>query len=133
MTPDVEVLRVDDTVVDAARRMAEQDVGALPVCDGDGNLVGIVTDRDIVVRVVAAGLDPTTTPISAAMSGDDVVTADPAETVDHAVATMKRAKVRRLPVVDSDRLVGMLSLGDIATNAPDWITGDLVEDIAAAP
>ena len=61
------------------------------------------------------------------------MTADPAETVDHAVATMKRAKVRRLPVVDSDRLVGMLSLGDIATNAPDWMTGDLVEDIAASP
>src|SRR3981081_2735842 len=99
--------------------MASQVVCSLPGGDGDGKLVGIVTDRDIVVRVVAAGLDPTTTPISAAMSGNEVVTVDPAETVDHAVATMKQAKVRRLPVVDGDRLVGMLSLGDIATNAPD--------------
>jgi CBS domain-containing protein len=133
MTPDVQVLHVDATVVEAARRMAEHDLGALPVSDGDGKLVGIVTDRDIVVRVVAAGLDPTTTPISAAVSGDDIVTADPGESVDHAVAKMKRAKVRRLPVVDGDRIVGMLSLGDVATSTPDWMTGDLVEDISAAP
>jgi CBS domain-containing protein len=133
MTPDVHALRAEDPVVEAARRMAEHDVGALPVCDGDGKLAGVVTDRDIVVRVIAAGLDPTSTPINAAMSGDEVVTADPDETVDHAVTKMKRAKVRRLPVVEGGRLVGMLSQGDIATNAPDWMTGDLVEDISGAP
>jgi CBS domain-containing protein len=113
MTGDVASVRPDSTVRDAARVMADLNVGALPVCDGR-HLVGIVTDRDITVRATADGMLPDTTLVRAVMS-EDVCWCfddDPVEEIERAMAG---SKIRRMPVVDrAKRLVGMIALGDLA-------------------
>jgi CBS domain-containing protein len=133
MTPGVEYVDVDDTMVDAAAKMAKHDIGALPVRDFEGRLLGMLTDRDIVVNVVAAGKDPATTRVGAIVDDTDVVTIGADDSVEEALQTMKEHKVRRLPVVDGHEVVGMVSQGDIATNLPEEKVGDLVEAISAAP
>src|SRR5690554_6229208 len=115
MTDSVATVSPETTVVEAARLMQQHDIGSLPVCEGP-ELVGIVTDRDIVVRSVAHGKDLATTPIREVMT-QRVATASP-ETDVHQVATlMSNQQIRRLPVVENNRLVGMVSLGDLATQA----------------
>ena len=105
-----------ETAADAAARMlSRQNVGALPVCAGGGQVRGMVTDRDIVLRCVAAGKDPKTTPVREIMSGR-VVAAAPEEDAEEAARRMAREQVRRLPVLEQGRLVGMLSLGDLSLN-----------------
>ena len=112
MTRDVQVAKPDDTIQRAAKMMSQADAGALPVSDGD-KLVGMITDRDIAIRAVAEGRDPTT-------KVRDVMTPDVKycfedEDVTHVAQNMGDIQVRRLPVVNRDkRLVGILSLGDIA-------------------
>lgn len=107
-----ETVRPEDTVKHAASLMQAADVGPLPVCDGD-RLVGIITDRDITVRAVAAGRDPSSTPVREAMTADIVfVRAD--QDVDEAIDLMREHEVRRLPVIDGKRLVGMVALADLA-------------------
>src|SRR5437763_16151268 len=113
MTSSVEVASPDDTIEHAARKMAELDAGALPVGEKD-KLVGMITDRDIAVRAVAKGLAPVT-PIRRVMSTDVKYCFDD-EDVDQVVQNMGDVQIRRLPVVNRDkRLVGIVSLGDIAT------------------
>ena len=115
MTRDVVTVRPDAMVREAARMMDELNVGALPVCDG-ARLVGIVTDRDIVVRSTADGMRPDTTPVHMVMTGEVFwcVEDDPVEKIEEAMA---RRQIRRMPVVDQDkRLVGMIALGDLATD-----------------
>ncbi len=113
MTRGVRTLTPQDSVVKAAQAMAELNVGAIPVCDGD-RLVGMVTDRDIVLRSVAREADPATCKLSDVMSGH-VRTVHEGDDVDEVLAEMGTAQIRRMPVVDSrDRLVGIISLGDIA-------------------
>ena len=113
MTSDVATARPDTTVQEAARRLADLNVGALPVCEGR-RLVGIVTDRDITVRATADGMVPGTTLVRAVMS-EDVCWCfddDPVEEIERAMAG---SKIRRMPVVDrAKRLVGMVTLGDLA-------------------
>ena len=105
-----------ETAADAAARMlSRHNVGALPVCAGGGQVRGMVTDRDIVLRCVAAGKDPKTTPVREIMSGR-VVAAAPEEDAEEAARRMAREQVRRLPVLEQGRLVGMLSLGDLSLN-----------------
>ncbi|HIW93764.1 MAG TPA: CBS domain-containing protein [Candidatus Flavonifractor merdipullorum] len=96
----------------AARLLDRREVGALPVCGADGRLQGIVTDRDIVLRCVAAGRDPAHTPVSQIMSRNCAWVTPGAETTD-AAQVMGAAQVRRLPVVERGKVVGMLSLGDL--------------------
>lgn len=115
MTDDVATVSPETTVVEAARIMQRHDVGSLPVCEGP-DLVGIVTDRDIVVRSVAHGKDLATTPIREVMT-QKVATASPETDVHKVAALMSNQQIRRLPVVDNNRLVGMVSLGDLATQA----------------
>lgn len=115
MTRDVVTTRPDAMIREAARTMADLDVGALPVCDGR-RLVGIITDRDIVVRSTADGMRPDATPVQVVMTAEVFwcVEDDPVDKVEEEMA---RRQIRRVPVVDRDkRLVGMIALGDLATD-----------------
>lgn len=113
MTRGVRTLSPGDSVVRAAQAMGELNVGAIPVCEGD-QLVGIVTDRDIVVRSVAQDCRPGTTMLGDVMSGN-VRWARADDDVDRVLSEMTRLQIRRMPVVDArQRLVGILALGDVA-------------------
>lgn len=111
MTTDVETVGLNDSIYDVAQRMKELNVGAIPVVDGN-QLVGIVTDRDIVIRGLAENI-PATEPVQKVMTVD-VITIKPEQTVRHAVHLMSRHQVRRLPVLKDGQLVGIVALGDLA-------------------
>ena len=106
-----------DSVADIAGEMKRLNVGAMPICDGD-RLVGIITDRDIAVECVAAGMDPKACQAREFMTYHPI-TISPDEELGEAFRLMMREQVRRLPVVDQNKLVGMLTLGDCAVNCPD--------------
>jgi CBS domain-containing protein len=116
------------TATDAAKLMLEQDVGSVPVVD-NGNLIGIVTDRDIALRVVAEGRDPTATHV-AEIATPEPRAADPGETLEFAYERMAAWRVRRLPVVEGERLVGMLSQADLVHELKDKKAGQLVDEIS---
>jgi CBS domain-containing protein len=132
MTPGAECARVDESVSDAARKMRDLGVGALPICGNDNRLAGMITDRDIVLKCVAEGHDTTSMKV-ADYAGDEVVTIGADDSVEEALATMTSAGVRRLPVIDGHDLVGMVSQADIARNLPEDKVGDLVAAISSAP
>lgn len=114
MTRTVRTLTPQDTVVQAAQAMAELNVGTIPVCEAD-RVVGIVTDRDIVLRAVAKDQAPGSTRLEQVMSRD-VQCAQADDAVDQVLTEMARRQIRRMPVVDANqRLVGILALGDLAT------------------
>ena len=113
MTDRVISIEQNEPVSAAAKLLRRYNIGSLPVCDGSGKLRGILTDRDIVTRCVAGGLEPQDTKISEIMSRG-VVTASPFDAVECAVRLMSGDQVRRLPVVDNGRLVGMVTLCDMA-------------------
>jgi len=115
MTPDVQTISPQETVQRAAQMMDDLNVGAIPVCDGD-RLVGMITDRDITVRSVAAGQSPDQTFVGDVMS-TDVRTCYSNQGLDEVMNTMGDVQIRRVPVIDeaSKQLVGIVSLGDIAT------------------
>lgn len=115
MNPSVISVKPDDTAADAARLIARHNVGSLPVCGEDGGLRGIVTDRDIVLRCVAAQEDPSKTKVSALMSRN-CATVSPQDDARAAAQMMAQSQVRRLPVLENDKVVGILSLGDLSTN-----------------
>jgi CBS domain-containing protein len=118
MTRDVRTMKPNDTVGDAARCMDELNVGVIPVCDGD-RLVGMVTDRDIVVRGVAKQGEVKSMKLADVMSGN-VRCAKEDDDVDRVLSEMAEAQIRRLPVVDENqRLVGIVTLGDIAAKSVD--------------
>jgi CBS domain-containing protein len=132
MDPDCTCVNEDETLVDAAKKMAEKDVGALPICGNDNRLKGMLTDRDIVVKAIAEGKDPSS--LKATDLGvHEVVTIGADDPIDEALRTMIDHKVRRLPVIDGHDLVGIISQGDIATNIDEEKVGELVEAISAAP
>jgi len=133
MTPDVALVPDDTTAADAARKMADEGVGALPVCDVDGRLCGVVTDRDLAVQIVAERRDPESTRLGELVDGSEVVTIGADDSVEEAIRTMKDHAVRRLPVIDGHSLVGMVSQADIARVMPDAKVGDLVDAISSAP
>ncbi len=132
MTPFPEALDPEATVRTAAKAMRDGDFGALPIVDNLGVLVGIVTDRDIVVKAVADGRDPDT-PVSRCMtSNPDMIPSD--ATLDQAMHVMTTRQIRRLPVVENGRLVGMLSLADIAVSAaPPAEKAQAVESVSVGP
>ena len=116
-------------VAEAAKLMATEDVGSLPVTEGD-RLVGMVTDRDIVTRVVAVGKDAKSVTVGE-IASKDLVTVDPQQDLDEALTLMAQHQVRRLPVVEEDgRLVGILAQADVAREGEDSKTGQLVEQIS---
>jgi CBS domain-containing protein len=129
MTQDVQVIEPQQSLRRAAELMVELDVGSLPVCNGR-RLLGMLTDRDIVVRGVAAGLGPDTACASDAMT-PDVLYCRPDQDIAEALQLMGDRQVRRLPVIDDDsRLVGIVSLGDLALQQPR-AAGPVVADISA--
>ena len=127
MTPDTECVREHDSLQDAARKMRDLEVGALPICGDDNRLKGMVTDRDIAL-CVAEGKDGSTEVID--LGAHEVVTIGADDSLDEAMRTMADHQVRRLPVIDGHDLVGMISQADIAKNCPEDRVGDLVEAIS---
>ena len=132
MTGGAECVGENETVLDAAKKLAELDIGAMPICGEDNRLKGMLTDRDIVVEVIAKGKDPAQTK-AGELGGEEVVTIGADDSIDEALSTMKEHKVRRLPVIDGHDLIGVVSQGDLATKIDEAKVGDLVEVISAAP
>jgi len=116
MTGGVECVREDESVLDAAKKMRDLGVGALPICGNDDRLKGMLTDRDIVVRVLAEGLEPGGTTTGELAEGKPVtIGAD--DSLDELVRTMAQHEVKRLPVIDGHRLIGVVSEADVAEHA----------------
>jgi CBS domain-containing protein len=128
MTRSPSVCDRQTTVLEASRLMREEDVGSIPVV-ADGKPVGVVTDRDIVLRVVAEGRDPSMITAGEIASGELVVV-EPDQGLDDALRLMAKHQVRRLPVVDDDRLVGIVAQADVARTADERSTGEVVEEIS---
>ncbi|HEU5472429.1 MAG TPA: CBS domain-containing protein [Actinophytocola sp.] len=130
MTANPTCVRTSDTVLDAARRMAEESIGALPVCGEDNRLKGMLTDRDIVVKVLAEGKDPRAMH-AGEVPHEPVVTVRADDDVATVLQTMKQHQVRRVPVLDEQQqLVGIVAQADIARTQPDAQVGDLVEAVS---
>ena len=131
MSGDAECIGENETVAEAARKMARLDIGSLPICGEDDRLKGMLTDRDIVVKVLAEGKDPESTKAGELGEGKPVtIGAD--DSVGEAIRTMKEHKVRRLPVIDGHELIGIVSQGDLAKNVDEEEVGELVESISEA-
>ena len=121
-------MKESQTLVDAARKMRDLDVGALPICGDDDRLKGMITDRDIVIRCLAADKDPAATTAGSLADGKPVtIGAD--GSVDDVLETMADYQVRRLPVIDGHRLVGIISEADIARYAPDEEVADTIQAV----
>jgi len=130
MTKDVQSVTGDTDLITVARHMRDLDVGVIPVVEGT-RLVGVITDRDIVIRVVAMGLHPQQSLVRDHMSPNPTTIA-PTEQVSRAAEIMAREQIRRLPVVEDGTLVGILSIGDVAVDTgKDRLTGDALEQISA--
>jgi len=129
MTKDVEVIGPDDTLKDAAEKMRTLNVGPLPVCQGD-KLMGIITDRDIVVRAVSKGLDPNNTRVSEAMT-DEIECVYEDDDISMVARKMKDEQIRRILVVNRDKkLVGIVALGDLAESMDTQEAGKMLESIS---
>ena len=127
MTQGAEVVYLDDTAQEAAAKMRELDVGALPVCDGD-RIQGLVTDRDMAIRLVAEGRDPSRIKVSDIMTPGVSYCFDD-QSVEEAVMLMEAQQIRRLPILNRDKqLVGMLSLGDLALRTEGTEDEDLADE-----
>jgi len=131
MSGGAECVGENETVLDAARKLADLGVGAMPICGEDDRLKGMLTDRDIVVKVLAKGKDPEQTRAGETADGSEVVTIGADDSVEDALRTMASHKVRRLPVIDGHRLVGVVSQADLARSLDNAQVGELVEAISA--
>jgi CBS domain-containing protein len=132
MTADATCVGENDSVRDAARKLRELEVGALPICGEDNRLKGMVTDRDITINVVAEGKDPESTKVSELAQGE-VVTIGADDSIDELLRTMTEHAVRRVPVIDGHDLVGIVSQADVARHLPEDQVGQLVDLISGAP
>lgn len=126
----VETVADTDTLTQAAHRMRDLDIGALPVCDSEGFPVGIITDRDIVVKCLAGEQDPMSMTAGALAQGE-LLTVSPESDVTDVLAIMEHSRIRRLPVLEDGRLVGIITEGDIARRLPEQTVGELVEAVCA--
>jgi CBS domain-containing protein len=129
MTSNPRGVETSTPVADAARIMKAEDVGSVPIVEGN-RLVGMLTDRDVAIRVVAEGKDPQST-TAGQIASRDLVTIDPQQDLDEALQLMARHQVRRLPVVEEDgRLVGIVAQADVAQVGDDARTGEVVQQIS---
>jgi CBS domain-containing protein len=129
MTSDVTCVGEKESLGDAARKMADLNVGSLPICGEDNRLKGMVTDRDIVLKAVAAGRDPAEVSAGELSTGKPVtIGAD--DDVAEVLRTMAEHKVRRLPVIDGHQLVGIVAVADVARALPDRPVGDLLDALS---
>ncbi|MGP4062147.1 CBS domain-containing protein [Halobacillus litoralis] len=132
MTSDVSICHTNDQLSDAASMMKEKNVGALPICDDQGNLMGMVTDRDLVIRGYA-DKKAESTPIQQVMS-DRMYSCAPDTSLEEASKIMAQHQVRRLPVVENGKLTGILSLGDLSVeDMSDHAAGVALQDISERP
>ena len=133
MTKTVTCIKHDASVQEAAEVMKDLDVGSLPVCDADQMLIGMVTDRDIVLRSVAMREDITKQPVQDIMTVDPL-TGEPEMDIDEANELMSKNQIRRLPILKDNRLVGILALGDLAIK-PDLKTeaGEILSEVSEQP
>jgi CBS domain-containing protein len=130
MSGGVDCIGENETVAEAARRMAQLGVGALPICGEDDRLKGMLTDRDIVVKVIAAGKDPDSCKAGELAEGKPVtIGAD--DSLEELVRTMAQHEVKRVPVIDGHRLVGVVSESDVAASAPSELVVKLVRGVYA--
>jgi CBS domain-containing protein len=130
MTVKPRTVKQGDSIVDAAKLMKGEDTGIAPIVDGDQRLVGVVTDRDIAIRVVAEGRDPQTTKVEE-IASHNLVTIDPQQELDEALRLMAQHQVRRLPVVEEDgKLDGIVAQADVARHSSPERTGKVVEEIS---
>ena len=130
MSGGVECVGENESITDAAKKMQQLGVGALPICGEDDRLKGMVTDRDIVIKVIAEGMDPSSTTAGSLGQGKPVtIGAD--DSIDELVRTMSEHQVKRLPVIDGHRLIGMVTEADVAANAPQDVVIDLVKSVYA--
>ena len=131
MSEDCTCIGENDSVLDAAKQLAELNVGSMPICGEDDRLKGMLSDRDIVVKVLAQGKDPASVKAGELGAGDgNTVTIGADDSIDEALRTMMDKQVRRLPVIDERKLVGIISQADIARNIDEEKVGDLVEAIS---
>jgi CBS domain-containing protein len=126
-----ECLSTSENLTTASRRMAEMDVGALPVCGEDGRLKGIITDRDIVVKAIAKGRNPSDCQAGDLVGESEVWYVDAGSDVESVLHQMAEHRVRRLPVLENDELVGIISQADLAAKLPDEMVGELVTAISS--
>ncbi|MFB2598164.1 CBS domain-containing protein [Herbiconiux sp. P17] len=129
MTADPEVIRESHTLREAAVLMRDLDIGALPILGDDGELVGVITDRDIVVGCVADGTDPESVLVGE-LADREPVTVEADDDVREALSAMQEHQVRRVPVLEGARLVGIISQADIALSLSATETGETVEEIS---
>ncbi|MEV6793277.1 CBS domain-containing protein [Streptomyces sp. NPDC051320] len=129
MTAGAECVGAQESVLDAAQKLTRLGVGALPICGTDEKLKGVLTDRDIVVKVLGAGKDPGTVKAGDLAQGE-AVTIGADDSADEVFSTMSSHKVRRLPVIDGHTLVGMVALADAARALPDPKAGQLLEALS---
>ena len=130
MTAGAECVGESESVLDAARKLAQMNVGSMPICGDDNRLKGMITDRDIVVKVLAAGGDPSGTKVGELAQGKPVtVGAD--DDIEVVVRTMAEHQVRRLPVIDGHDLVGIIAAADVARALPDRPVGELLDALSA--
>ena len=131
MSGGVECIGENQSITEAAQKMEQLGVGALPICGEDERLKGMITDRDIVVKVIAKGMDPGSTTAGQLAQGKPVtIGAD--DSLDELVRTMSEHQVKRLPVIDGHRLVGVVTEADVAANAPQDQVIDLVRSVYAS-
>jgi CBS domain-containing protein len=133
MTGGVECAQAQDTVLDAAKKMDQLSVGALPICGDDNRLKGMITDRDIAIKVVAQGKDPSSLKVIDLADQPEVVTIGADDSIEEALSTMAKHQVRRLPVIDGHDLVGMVSFADVAKNYDEEKVGEVIEAISSGP
>ena len=131
MSGGVECVGENESIQDAARKMDQLGVGSLPICGEDDKLKGMLTDRDITIKVVAQGKDPASTKAGEFAQGKPItIGAD--DSIDELVRTMAEHQVKRLPVIDGHRLVGVVTEADVARNAPSDKVIDLVQSVYAS-
>lgn len=130
MTSGAECIGENETVLFAAQRMAELNIGAMPICGEDDRLKGMLTDRDIVVKVLAEGRDPSAT-LAGELGQGKPFTIEADDPVEHVMAVMEEHQIRRLPVIEDHRLVGIVSQADLARREEDAPVGHMVEAISA--
>lgn len=129
MTQTVECVKPDDTAKSVAERMKKLDIGSFPVCESDGRVVGMITDRDLTLRVLSEGKDPASTLVKSVMS-KNVITCREDDRVEEAEETMKKNKIRRLPVVnDQGKLVGYFSIGKVARVTSEGEQSELLKKV----
>jgi CBS domain-containing protein len=129
MSQGVECVNSTETLVEAARKMRDLDVGALPICGEDQRLKGMLTDRDIVVRCIAEGKDPNDV-TAAELAQGKPVTIGADDSAEETLRTMAKYQLRRLPVIDGHQLVGIVAQADVARALPNEVVGQVLEEVS---